>query len=79
MRLPNGTLQMEMPFKNETPPDLDFTLSMASRRFILLERRFLKNNEFKPDDCAFSEEFVDLGNRKKVLKYEFVKSSCQVA
>ena len=73
--LANGRFQVELPFKNEKPPDIDFTLSMASRHFILLERRFLKNDELKD---AFIKKFVDLGHPKKVPEDKLVKVSGQV-
>ena len=72
-RLANGRFQVELPFKNETPPNLDFTLSTASRRFTLLEKRFLKNDQLKNDYCAFIKEFVDLGHLEKVPKDELKK------
>ena len=68
-----------MPFKNETPPNLDFALSTASRRFTLLEKRFLKNDQLKNDYCAFIKEFVDLGHLEKVPKDELVKIPGHVA
>ena len=78
-RLANGRFQVELPFKNETPSNLDFTLSTASRRFTLLEKRFLKNDQLKNDYCAFIKEFVDLGHLEKVPKDELVKIPSHVA
>ena len=78
-RLANGRFQVELPFKNETPPNLDFTRSTASRRFTLLEKRFLKNDQVKNDYCAFIKEFVDLGHLEKFPKDELVKIPGHVA
>ena len=78
-RLADDRFQVELPFKNETHPNLDFTLSTASRRFTLLGKRFLINDPLKNDYCAFIKEFVDLGHLEKVPKDELVKNPGHIA
>ena len=55
-----------MPFKDFIAPDLDFTLPMATRRFMLIENRLSKNMKLKADYSAFIKEFIDLGHLELV-------------
>ena len=72
MRLPDGRFQVELPFKNETSPDLDFTPSTASRCYTLLGKVFFRNDHRQialEKSAKDFHRFVWRWNANDVLKH----------
>ena len=78
-RQKGGRFEVALPFRENNPPDLDFTLSMASRRFMLLEKRLSKGDRLRKDYSDFVKEFIDLGHLEKVPETELIKLPGQTA
>ena len=61
-RLLDGRFEVQLPFKDPIAPDLDFTLPLSTRPFMLIENRLSKNMKLKADYTAFIKELIDLGH-----------------
>lgn len=66
-RLVNGRFQINLPFKNnDAHLKLGDSFSQAKRRFICLEKRFLKNLDLKEKYKEFIDEYIELKHAKVV-------------
>ncbi|XP_018403676.1 PREDICTED: uncharacterized protein LOC108780429, partial [Cyphomyrmex costatus] len=61
----NGRFVVSIPFKID-PKQLGESRSVAVRRLISLEKRFLKDKNFKASYCAFMQEYEELGHMTNI-------------
>lgn len=65
----DGRYTVHLPF-NENLPLLGKSKSIALKQFYAMERKMLRNEEFKTKYHEFMKEFIDLGHLEKVTETE---------
>ncbi|XP_039303907.1 uncharacterized protein LOC120357485 [Solenopsis invicta] len=66
-RQPGGRFVVKLPVKKEILASLNDSREIALKRFLSLEKRFAKNQEFKNEYVNFMREYLTLGHIKRSL------------
>ena len=74
-RQTDGRFVVKIPFKNGSPPNLDFTFDIARKRLLSVERRFRHDAVVRDAYHDFINEFLDLKHLEKILPNEVAKPS----
>lgn len=67
-RRPDGRFIVELPIKKDTIKLLKNSREVAGKRFLVLERKFAKNLEFKNEYIKFMQEYIQLVHMRQVDK-----------
>ena len=74
-RTADGRYVVKLPFRDNKPPNLDFTSEIARRRLLSIERRFRHDNVVRDAYHDFINEFLALKHLEKIPQHEIAKPS----
>ncbi|KAL0839095.1 hypothetical protein ABMA28_017074 [Loxostege sticticalis] len=77
LRLPDGRYQVRMPFKTNNP-DIGESLTIAQKRFQLLENKFKRNPDLHEKYTEFMEDYIEQSHMEPIPNKEPKNKVCYI-